>query len=46
MRENVLSDENCDLYALVNTINDNKSKKIVTLTNIFKLLQFNELPIY
>lgn len=36
MGENVISDGNCGLYALINAINDNKSKKLITLATILK----------
>lgn len=46
MGENVLSDGNCSLYTLTNAINDNKTKKVVTLANLLQLLKFNEYPNY
>jgi len=46
MGENVLSDGNCGLYALTNAINDNKTKKIITLANILHLLELPDLPNY
>jgi len=44
--ENVKSDGNCGLYALTNAINENKSKKIITLADILNLLELSELPNY
>jgi len=44
--ENVLSNGNGGLYALINAINDNKTYNIVTLANILDLLKLKELHNY
>jgi hypothetical protein len=46
MGENVLSDGNCGLYAIINAINDNKNKNIINLGTLLKLLELSELPNY
>lgn len=44
--ENVLSDGNCGLYAVCNSLNDNKMNKVIMISAILKLVGPNELPSY
>jgi len=42
--KNVLTDKNCGLYSVCNTLNDHKKNKITSIFKILQLLGLNELP--
>ncbi|XP_050544284.1 uncharacterized protein LOC126907216 [Daktulosphaira vitifoliae] len=44
--ENVLSDGNCGIYSLVNSLNYGKTQKITSVLEILELLNLDDLPNY
>lgn len=42
--ENVISFGNCGLYAICNTFNDNKEKRVASIVNLLELLHLSKLP--
>jgi len=44
--ENVPSDGNCGLYALCNALNDNKTNKITSISEILEIFGLDDLPNY